>query len=197
MGCCRSTSAAQPPADPKIRIYDAAKKNYGVDEFPFAAHMVSMEKEQISSETLEAGRVACNKYLIKMCGKEAYHIRTRTHPFHVIRQNKMLSCAGADRLSSGMRHSYGKPMERAARVLLALDLDLLAQPLVVPHRRGCLALQPIDLLRLRMLDVLGGPSKGRLLAVVLVALDGDSLGHLRLRLRDGAIDDVGHDFAGR
>merc|ERR1719393_752443 len=28
----------------------------------------------------------------------------------------MLSCAGADRLSSGMRHSYGKPMERAARV---------------------------------------------------------------------------------
>merc|ERR1711885_112903 len=75
---------------------------------------VSDEKEQISANALEAARVACNKYLIKMCGKEAYHIRTRTHPFHVIRQNKMLSCAGADRLSSGMRHSYGKPMERAA-----------------------------------------------------------------------------------
>ena len=40
----------------------------------------------------------------------------RPHPFHVIRQNKMLSCAGADRLSSGMRGSYGKPMEMAARI---------------------------------------------------------------------------------
>lgn len=42
----------------------------------------------------------------------------RAHPFHVIRQNKMLSCAGADRLSSGMRGSYGKPMEMAARIAI-------------------------------------------------------------------------------
>lgn len=40
----------------------------------------------------------------------------RAHPFHVLRANKMLSCAGADRLSSGMRHSYGKPIGVAARV---------------------------------------------------------------------------------
>merc|ERR1712146_832398 len=74
------------------------------------------EKEQITSCALEAARVACNKYMIKEAGKEGFHIRVRCHPHHVIRQNKMLSCAGADRLSSGMRHSYGKPMERAARV---------------------------------------------------------------------------------
>ena len=104
--------------DPKIRIFDCGNKKASVDQFPFVAHLVSDEKEQISSNALEAARVACNKYLIKMCGKEAYHIRTRTHPFHVIRQNKMLSCAGADRLSSGMRHSYGKPMERAARIAI-------------------------------------------------------------------------------
>lgn len=79
-------------------------------------HLVSDEKEQITSCALEAARVSCNKYLIKMAGKDAFHIRIRAHPFHVIRQNKMLSCAGADRLSSGMRGSYGKPMEMAARV---------------------------------------------------------------------------------
>jgi large subunit ribosomal protein L10e len=84
--------------------------------FPFVAHLVSDEKEQLSSCALEAARVACNKYLIKGAGKEAFHLRVRAHPFHVIRQNKMLSCAGADRLSSGMRHSYGKPTETAARV---------------------------------------------------------------------------------
>merc|ERR1712113_13371 len=49
-------------------------------------------------------------------GKDAYHIRIRAHPYHVLRANKMLSCAGADRLSSGMRHSYGKPIGVAARV---------------------------------------------------------------------------------
>lgn len=30
----------------------------------------------------------------------------------------MLSCAGADRLSSGMRGSYGKPCEMAARIAI-------------------------------------------------------------------------------
>ena len=49
-------------------------------------------------------------------GKEAYHIRIRMHPFHVLRMSKMLSCAGADRLSQGMRHAFGKPSGRVARV---------------------------------------------------------------------------------
>ena len=34
----------------------------------------------------------------------------------------MLSCAGADRLSSGMRGSYGKPMEMSARVNIGSQL---------------------------------------------------------------------------
>jgi large subunit ribosomal protein L10e len=102
--------------DAKIRIYDCGAKRTLVDVFPFVAHLVSDEKEQLTSCALEAARVACNKYLIKTTGKEGYHIRTRAHPYHVVRQNKMLSCAGADRLSSGMRGSYGKPMEMAARI---------------------------------------------------------------------------------
>ena len=102
--------------DSKIRIYDCGAKRTSVDQFPFVCHLVSDEKEQVTSCALEAARVSCNKYLIKTAGKDSFHIRIRAHPFHVIRQNKMLSCAGADRLSSGMRGSYGKPMEMAARV---------------------------------------------------------------------------------
>ena len=102
--------------DSKIRIYDVGAKKAAVDLFPFVAHMVCDEKQQISSEALEAARVAINKHLTKTVGKDAYHIRMRAHPFHVLRANKMLSCAGADRLSSGMRHSYGKPIGTAARV---------------------------------------------------------------------------------
>jgi large subunit ribosomal protein L10e len=100
----------------KIRIYDVGAKKAPVDLFPFVAHLVCDEKQQISSEALEACRVAVNKHLVKNIGKEAYHIKIRAHPFHVLRANKMLSCAGADRLSSGMRHSYGKPIGVAARV---------------------------------------------------------------------------------
>merc|ERR1712119_232808 len=101
---------------PKIRIYDAGRKKIPVDEFPFAAHMVSMEKEQLSSEALEAARVACNKYMVKNAGKDAFHLRIRVHPWHVLRINKMLSCAGADRLQTGMRGAFGKTYGTVARV---------------------------------------------------------------------------------
>jgi len=60
-------------------------------------HLVSDEYEQLSSEALEAGRICANKYMVKNAGKDQFHIRMRLHPFHVIRINKMLSCAGADR----------------------------------------------------------------------------------------------------
>lgn len=102
--------------DSKIRIFDSGNKKAPVDQFPFVAHLVCDEKQQISSEALEACRVAINKHLTKNIGKDNYHIRIRAHPFHVLRANKMLSCAGADRLSSGMRHSYGKPIGVSARV---------------------------------------------------------------------------------
>ncbi|PQQ05984.1 60S ribosomal protein L10 [Prunus yedoensis var. nudiflora] len=81
--------------DPKIRIYDVGMKKKGVDEFPFCIHLVSWEKENVSSEALEAARIACNKYMAKFAGKDTFHLRVRVHPFHVLRINKMLSCAGA------------------------------------------------------------------------------------------------------
>lgn len=59
---------------------------------------VSDEKEQLTSEALEAARVSANKYMSKFAGKDNFHMRIRAHPFHVLRINKMLSCAGADRL---------------------------------------------------------------------------------------------------
>ena len=40
--------------DPKIRIFDCGAKKTDVDQFPFVAHLVSDEKEQISSEAMEA-----------------------------------------------------------------------------------------------------------------------------------------------
>jgi large subunit ribosomal protein L10e len=92
------------------------KKKARVDDFPLCVHLVSDEYEQLSSEALEAGRICANKYMVKSCGKDQFHIRMRLHPFHVIRINKMLSCAGADRLQTGMRGAFGKPQGTVARV---------------------------------------------------------------------------------
>ena len=102
--------------DAKIRIFDLGRKKAKVDEFPLCGHMVSDEYEQLSSEALEAARICANKYMVKSCGKDGFHIRVRLHPFHVIRINKMLSCAGADRLQTGMRGAFGKPQGTVARV---------------------------------------------------------------------------------
>ncbi|KAI9338737.1 ribosomal protein L10e/L16, partial [Obelidium mucronatum] len=102
--------------DPKIRIYDLGRKKATVDEFPLTIHLLSDEYQQISSECLEAARICANKYITKNSGKDSFHMRIRVHPFHVIRINKMLSCAGADRLQQGMRGAFGKPTGKVARV---------------------------------------------------------------------------------
>merc|ERR1712000_652893 len=92
--------------DPKIRIFD----------------LVSDEYEQLSAEALEAGRICCNKYMVKHTAKDQFHIRIRVHPYHVLRINKMLSCAGADRLQTGMRGAFGKPQGTVARVRIGQPL---------------------------------------------------------------------------
>jgi len=102
--------------DPKIQIFDIGRKSAAVEEFPLCVHLVSGEKEQLSSEALEAARIVVNKYLTKMAGKDTFHLRVRIHPYHVIRINKMLSCAGADRLQTGMRGAFGKPTGIVARI---------------------------------------------------------------------------------
>src|ERR1700722_17495258 len=102
--------------DPKIHIFDLGKKKAAAVEFPLCVHLVSLEREQLSSESLEAARICANKYISKMAGKDSFHLRVRVHPFHVIRINKMLSCAGADRLQTGMRGAFGKPIGTVARV---------------------------------------------------------------------------------
>ncbi|KAJ7353501.1 ribosomal protein L10e/L16, partial [Mycena albidolilacea] len=72
--------------------------------------------EQLSSEALEAARICANKYVTKTSGKDSFHLRVCVHPFHVIRINKMLSCAGADRLQTGMRGTWGKPYGTVAHI---------------------------------------------------------------------------------
>jgi large subunit ribosomal protein L10e len=125
--------------DPKIRNFDIGKRKAGVDEFPICIHVVSRELEQISSEALEAARIQANKYMVKKANKEVFHMRIRAHPFHVLRINKMLSCAGADRLQTGMRQSWGKPNGTCARVRIGqILLSMRTKDTYIPQAQEAL-----------------------------------------------------------
>ena len=87
-----------------------------------AYHLVSDDYEQLSAEALEAARICRKKYMVKHTAKNQFYIRVRVHPFHVLRINKMLSCAGADRLQTGMRGAFGKPQGLVARVNIGQPL---------------------------------------------------------------------------
>ncbi|ODS41852.1 MAG: hypothetical protein MSIBF_00360 [Candidatus Altiarchaeales archaeon IMC4] len=65
--------------------------------------------------SLEAARVAANKVLEKEVGVANYFFKVRVYPHHVLRENAMATGAGADRVQTGMRLSFGKPSARAAR----------------------------------------------------------------------------------
>nr|QWE91243.1 60S ribosomal protein L10 [Suigetsumonas clinomigrationis] len=104
--------------DAKLKIYEVGRKKADVEAFPYVAHLLSDEREQLTSEALEAARIAATKHMGTKAGKDGFHLRMRVHPYHVLRINKMLSCAGADRLQTGMRHAYGKPYGKAARVAI-------------------------------------------------------------------------------
>ncbi len=78
--------------------------------------LVSIENAQIRHNALEAARVMAHKYLSRYVGEDKYLFIVRQYPHHVLRENKMMAFAGADRLQEGMRQAFGKPIGTAARV---------------------------------------------------------------------------------
>ncbi len=77
--------------------------------------LIAERRVQIRHNALEAARIAANRYLEEKLGKRFY-MRILPYPHVVLRENKMIFGAHADRLQEGMRRAFGKPIGRAARV---------------------------------------------------------------------------------
>jgi large subunit ribosomal protein L10e len=84
--------------------------------FARRVHLVSREAVQIRHNALESARVAANKVLFDKYGETGYRLQLNVYPHIILRENKMIATAGADRLQEGMRRAFGKPTGRAARV---------------------------------------------------------------------------------
>ena len=145
MAKLRKNAAYQNLERPYTRISKYTKKNYvrggfphmkiikfdmGIasKKFPLTLRLLSMRAMNIRHNSIESARQTSNRALEKVIGKD-YHLRIKIYPFHVLRENALASGAGADRLSTGMKKSYGKPVGSAARVKEGQTLIELRLPL--------------------------------------------------------------------
>jgi len=85
-------------------------------KFEYRFSLIAQAPVQIRHNALEAARVAANKVLFDALGETGYKIHLRVYPHVILRENRMIATAGADRLQEGMRRSFGKPSGRAARI---------------------------------------------------------------------------------
>lgn len=91
------------------------------DDFDTVIHLVSEQDIIVRDNAIESARQTANKYIeAHMAG--AYYLIVRVFPHHVVRENKMISGAGADRLQKGMRRAFGRPTDRAARLNVGTEL---------------------------------------------------------------------------
>lgn len=85
-------------------------------EFEIEFYLRAEESCQIRHTALEAMRISINRKLSEQVGNDNFFFQIRPYPHHVIREHKMATGAGADRISSGMRRAFGRPVGTAARV---------------------------------------------------------------------------------
>lgn len=111
----------------KIVKYETGNKEaYTKGQHAFVVKYISNEKVQIRDNALEA----CRMFITKIIDREMpgqYYFAVKVFPHHILRQNKTVAAvAGADRLSSGMTHSFGSTIGRAAIVVPGKEIFLIS-----------------------------------------------------------------------
>jgi large subunit ribosomal protein L10e len=85
------------------------------DNYDYKVELIATEKMQIRHNALEAARLAANKRMAQG-GETSFFSILRIYPHVILRENKMIATAGADRLQEGMRRAFGKSTGLAARI---------------------------------------------------------------------------------
>ncbi len=114
--------------NPKVARFTTGKSK---PDYDYIVRLVSEGRVQIRSNALESARVACNKKLA-LVGEDNYFLKVVVYPHIILRENKMIATAGADRLQEGMRKAFGKPIGLAARVEIGstvLELNVMTENL--------------------------------------------------------------------
>jgi len=102
-------------ANPNIRVIGF---NFGnpKKKFNYTINLKSKIDLQIRDNALESAKQTSNKILETSIGTSNYFMILKTYPYHILRENPLASGAGADRFSTGMKKSFGKPIGNAAQI---------------------------------------------------------------------------------
>ncbi|MFO8015713.1 MAG: 50S ribosomal protein L16 [Candidatus Woesearchaeota archaeon] len=84
--------------------------------FSYSVYLMADSDVQIRHNALESARLTAVRRLQPGVGKANYHMKMRVYPHHILRENPLAAGAGADRMSTGMKHSFGKVIGAAAQV---------------------------------------------------------------------------------
>lgn len=106
-------------------------------EFPHTVSLICEQDVQLRHNALEAARKTTNRLLETKLGKNGYHLRIRAIPHHILRENPLASGAGADRMSTGMKMSFGKSVGIAAQMRKGqtiIDIDCEEKDIPVAKR---------------------------------------------------------------
>ena len=103
------------PPNKIVKYHMGNHKAHYAGKHKYVVRFLSSEKIQVRDNALESCRTLLNKALDKKIPGQ-YFFSIKVFPHHVLRENKTAAGAGADRLSSGMKHSYGVNVGRAAIV---------------------------------------------------------------------------------
>ena len=85
------------------------------NDYDFKLELLVTENIQIRHNALEAARLAVNKRMAQ-AGEDTFFSKLKVYPHVLLRENKMIATAGADRLQEGMRRAFGKATGLAARL---------------------------------------------------------------------------------
>ena len=96
----------------KIAKFEGGKQG----DYDYIVQLLMNEKLQMTHMAIESARLAANKELEKAAGETGFYSKLRIYPHVLLRENKMIAAAGADRLQEGMRRAFGKAVSLAARV---------------------------------------------------------------------------------
>ena len=99
-----------------LRYHMGNRKKAEAGEFPVLIELRADNACQIRDSALESARQVANSTIREDAGPMGYALRMHTYPHQILRENKQATGAGADRVSQGMRLSFGKNVGTAARV---------------------------------------------------------------------------------
>ena len=105
----------QTPHNKIVKYSLGNSPGYHAGKMKYILRYISVYKVQVRDTALESAR----RLLIKQLEKNApnqFYLEMKVKPHHILRNNKTAAGAGADRLSTGMKQSFGIVEGRAAIV---------------------------------------------------------------------------------